>query len=32
VTDQDMAGKNAQIMTPADFANLTADADNVVSL
>jgi len=32
VTGQDLAGKNAKTITPADFANLMADADNAVSL
>ena len=31
VTDQDLVGKNARFMTPADFANLVAEVDRVVS-
>ena len=31
MTDQDMAGKNVNLLNPVAFANLVADADKVVS-
>ena len=31
VTDQDLAGKNAKMMTPVDFANQVADADKAIA-
>ena len=32
VTEQDLEGKNAQFMSPADFANYVVAADKVVGI